>query len=82
MDGNRRVMAHLKDPNIETAFNVDLSCLNPSEQFVDQFTALTATVKSVGDEGNAKAQEVIKDYNKRIDELYSSVLGKPVEIVP
>lgn len=60
--------------------NVDLQCLNPSEEFVANFAATTQAVQNLQSEGNGKAAEVVAEYNQLIQSAYSGVLGEPVEV--
>jgi len=77
MDTRQRLMAHLK--NDTETFNVDLKCVNPSDQFKAEYEAATLAVQDVSSEANAAAAKIITDANQRIDELYTAVLGAPVE---
>ncbi len=60
--------------------NVDINALNPSEEFVAKFKSTLEAVAAFQSEGNGKAQEIVAEYNQRIQEAYSAVLGAPIEI--
>ena len=80
IDATKRIVCHLKDPNQEHAFNTDIHCVNPSEEFISKFKELTQEVKTAQDAYNAKAQEIIDEGNKHIASLYTGLLGEPIEI--
>ncbi len=73
LDPVKRLMAHIETNQTHAEngkpvrHNVHLSCLNPTEEFKAQFKAMLDAVKSIGEEGNAKAGEIIAEYNKRVD---------------
>lgn len=87
LDHGRRLMAHVvgdvvqPDGSVaEQKFNVDISCLNPSDDFVKRFSETTMAVRELSAEGNRLAQEIVAQYNEKVEELYSGLLGVPVEI--
>lgn len=80
LDQEKRVMAHIKH-NAEGegfAFNVDLNCLNPSEEFVEKFKDVTNRVRLLQGAANEEIQAKVADGNRRIADEYSTILGHPV----
>ncbi len=76
LDVNKRLMAHI-DVGTEKV-NVDISSLNPSEEYIAQFSAALKKIKEISDEGNGKVKEIVLEYNKQVDEVYLQLLGEPV----
>lgn len=83
LDAVKRVMAHLSEKNAEgheEKFNVDLTCLEPTEEFIIRFTEVTNKVKEISSEGNKQVISVVSDFNKKVEDVYSGILGEPIEI--
>ena len=82
LDHTRREVATIKRGN--DIFNVDISALEPSPEYVAQFTAMCAEVERLVDEGNKKAQDthqaVIADYNNQVETVQSPILAPVIEI--
>lgn len=64
---------------VEQRVNIDLACLDPSDEYVAKFGEITAQIKATGDEGNGKVTNIVQEYNQRVDALYQSILGAPIE---
>lgn len=80
IDPNKRLMAHLDTEKAEGSekFNVHVTCLNPSAEFIDQFTKVMNDVTALSTEGNGKVSEVVAEYNQRVDVLQAEVLGEAI----
>jgi tripartite-type tricarboxylate transporter receptor subunit TctC len=59
-------------------FLVYVSCLNPSEEFIDKFTAGMNKVLEIAQEGNGKSQEIVAEYNQKVDQVKNEFLGQSV----
>lgn len=84
MDQNKRLVAHIQPDFPEgteqpSKFNVDLNCLNPTDEFIQKFTDVTAEIKRLTDEGNEKVKQIVADYEGIISGKYTEILGSPVE---
>lgn len=84
LDMEKRLMAHLAKPNKEAdqpyeRFNVDLSCLEPSEHFVEKFKKMADTIIKMSMVANAEAKAVVDEANQAIDNQRSHILGRPIE---
>lgn len=84
MDEGKRLMVHLDPEAVEGGqkFNVDMSCLNPSPEFVEKFTLAIDAVKEISEEGNAKVQALVTIYNDRVDFVRNEIFGSPVDFDP
>lgn len=84
MDGEKRLTAHLKDTSPQEGeepkprFNVPLTCLNPSPDFIEKFAHEMKKVEALVKEATDKNQEIVKKYNAEIAELYTGILGEPL----
>ncbi len=83
LDANNRPMAHIEIPiKLPTGqnekINVDIACLNPMDGFVEQFAVAMKEIQKLSEEGNGKVQEIVSEYNKRVEDLFTIVLGVPV----
>lgn len=80
LDPDKRLVAHLDKEAMEGSekFNVDVGCLNPSNGFIERFTAATKMVLELSGEGNGKVQEIVAEYNEKVNQAYTGVLGKPL----
>lgn len=89
LDASKRTMVHLDTETSITdlqgnvipnpKFNVDILCLNPTPEFVKKFTEATQAVQAISGKGNKLVQEVVEDYNGRVELLYDGILGAPIE---
>ena len=81
MDPSMRLMAHLDIVNKEgqsVKTNVDLRCLNPSDEFIEDFKKLTADILKISKEGNDIVKKTVELYNTRVAKAHDGILGKPV----
>jgi hypothetical protein len=78
LDPNKRIMAHIELLGTTERVNVDLNCLEPTEEFIAAYAQTIKEIKSLSNEGNEKVKVLVEDYNKRVDNLYSKVLGEPI----
>lgn len=79
LDANKRITAHLElDNDKKDKVNVDTACLNPSEDFIQDFAIAIKKIEVITKEGNSKVQELVELYNKQVEKCYDNVLGKPV----
>lgn len=83
LDPQKRIMAHMQGiplPDGNTGnFNVDLNCLEPSDDFKAKFKAVKDRVEATSQEGNGKIAALVAEYNQAVENAYTSVLGEPVE---
>lgn len=81
LDTALRPMAHieaLKSDGEKDRFNVDLLCVNPSDEQVEKYTATVNAVKALQSEGNDKVASMVAEYNGRVSDAYTGVVGDPV----
>lgn len=82
MDGRKRTMAHLEyvpNPDAKPEVNVDLQCLNPSEEFKAKLTACLVQVMANSTEGNDAVKAIVEKHNTKNDALFDELLGDVVE---
>lgn len=84
LDHNKRVMVHLSKPSEETnapdqKFNVDLSSVNPTDEYLTKFQQMAQNIKDTSHKGNTEAQAVIDEHNALVEAHYTEVLGAPIE---
>lgn len=84
LDHTKRPMAHLSKPSVGTdaphdRFNVDLGSLDRDAEYAAKFAQIAEQVQDLGKEGNAKAAEVITEYNLKVDAVRDELLGQKVE---
>lgn len=85
LDATKRLVVHVAPDHPEGTdqpqnFNVDISCLNPTDEFIKKFSDKLEEIKSVSSEGNGKVEAIVSEYNNRVTEIYTELLGQPVEI--
>lgn len=82
VDGEKRLTAHLKDTSPQEepkpGFNVPLTCLNPTKEFIEKFTEEMGKVEALVKEASDMNQEIVKKYNAEIAVLYTGILGEPL----
>lgn len=83
LDPAKRLMVHLETDELvdgqKSRRNVHANCLFPSDDFKASFKGSLDAIRSMGDEGNGKAQEIVTEYNKRVDAAYDVILGVAVK---
>ena len=81
MDGRKRVMAHLAyvPADDRPEVNVDLQCLNPSDDFKEKLRACLVQVLANSAEGNEAVKAIVEKHNATNDALFDSLLGSVVE---
>lgn len=83
LDPEKRIMVHLSEPSSdgkEIKFNCDFNCINPSDEFVEEFKRATEAVRAIAEEGNLASKLVVDDYNGRVKKAYKGVLGDPIKL--
>lgn len=76
LDPDNRLMAQVK--NGDNAYNVHYCTLNYDKDMVKQYKDLLQVIRSVSDEGDLKVSETVKEYNNKVQEHTSFLLGEPL----
>ena len=84
LNADGRFMCHIQDDELDKEgkiqiFTIAVGCVDPSEEFKDKFRALVDEIDVLAAEATAKNQELMDDYNGRINKLKDELLGKPLE---
>ena len=84
LDPNKRIMAQVKDIPIakdveRQVYNIDFYGINPNDQVKKEYGKLIKDIQATTLEGNKLAKEVVDQYNEKVEQQYSSLLGAPVE---
>lgn len=66
--------------NEKSVFNVELACIDASEDFKGRYRSTIELIEAKAKEGNDKAQEVVITYNKSVDDLRAVAFGDPIVI--
>lgn len=61
-------------------FNVGLACLNPSDDLKAQYKDAMARIKALEDDAQERNRQMVTEYNERIDNIYTEILGQPVPL--
>ena len=64
----------------EETQNILWQAINPTLEFEKAFTELVAQVSEIAKEGNAKVQEVVAEYNKKVEDAETALLGQPIKL--
>lgn len=78
LDPRNRAMVRVKDG--EHDFNVDLMAINPDKAIFAAYDDLHKRVKEVSEEGNELVKVTVECYNAKVEDIYSELLGEPVEV--
>ncbi len=81
LDANKRrvVICHdTSQPEAAQRFNVDVKCINASEEFKAQYREAVAAVVKRSAELNNQITEFVTTGNAEVDKIWSEVLGEPV----
>ena len=60
--------------------NVEFACLNPSEQFIKDYTEEIKIIDTLAEEGNAKVQKIVNIYNNKTEDIWNNLIGQPVVV--
>lgn len=77
LDAAKRLCAHVQAEG-QPGVNVDIRLLNPSDEVKAKFLTVVNKVRDLENEGNGKVQEIVAEYNAKVDAEFNSVLGEPV----
>lgn len=78
LNPDRRPMVQIKEG--DSTFNVDVACINPSEDDKERFKAMTEKVDAIAAEGNQKIKDIGVEYNNRVQAEYTAFLGYPLSL--
>ena len=86
LDPNKRLIVHIEKPLITPGapadrINVDLLGLNPTRDYIELYTNKMKEIKTLSNEGNDKMKRIMDQYNGLVEDLYSTILGQPIEFV-
>ena len=78
LDPRNRLMVRIKQGQQD--YNVDFIGLNYSEDTRKAYQDVIDRVKSVTVEGNEMVKATVASYNRKVDAIYSELLGDPVDV--
>lgn len=78
LDGESRAIVLLVEG--DNSFNTYTACVNPTEDFKEQFTAMVTELEELSKEGNDKAKAIVEQYNGKISVMRDALIGSPVEL--
>jgi hypothetical protein len=81
MDGKKRAMAHIEyvpNPDNKPNVNIDLQCVNASDEFKAQLQSTVEQVLKGSAEANALVAGIVTEKNKQNDDLFNAILGEPI----
>jgi len=78
IDPDGRLMAQVK--NGDNAYNVHYSTLDYKQPMIKVYKDLLQDIRSTSGEGDKLVQEIVDKYNEEVQNMTSSLLGKPLDI--
>lgn len=76
IDPNDRLMAQVK--NGDNAYNVHYSTLNYEQSMVKPYKDLLQDIRGTSDEGDLLVQEIVDQYNLKVQIFTTALLGEPL----
>jgi hypothetical protein len=86
LDHRNRVVVFLEldqiNPNTgkKDRINVDFACLNPSNEFIEDYTEQIKAIEELAEEGNAKVHKIVNIYNNKTEDIWNNLIGQPVVV--
>ena len=81
LDPRKRLMVQVVDIDTAASWNVDFIGINYADDMHEKYARVIEGVTDITLEGNKLVQETVKGYNEQVEELYTSVLGAPIDFV-
>ena len=79
LDATKRITAHVElDTVAKEKVNIDIACLNPTDEFSEKFKTCVERVELLTEEGNKEVRGLVEYYNGMVEDLYSAMLGDAV----
>ena len=75
---DKRIMVQVADG--EAVYNIDAVCVNCSDATKQSYKDMVVGVQAVADSSQKKAQAIVDEGTKAVEELYTATLGEPVTI--
>ena len=78
LSDDKRPMVQVKDG--ENAWNIDLFCINPTDEETEQYGAMIAEVRRVSEEGNKKISILAAEYGEMVSNRYVDLFGEAIDL--